>query len=195
MHKAARLLAAALSFIAAPVFGAGLEIDVEGAHTSGTITVDLLEDVAPAHVAQLTALAADGFYDNVYFHRVIDGFMAQTGDGENAKETESWAQAMEAGTPRRFGTGGSSLGNIDAEFSELAFERGVLGMARSQSPNSANSQFFIMFGEGSFLNGQYTVVGRVTAGLDILDDIKRGDASTFQVTGEPDLMRAVRVTE
>ncbi|MEL6690353.1 MAG: peptidylprolyl isomerase [Pseudomonadota bacterium] len=183
------------AFLAGPAMGSGLEIDVAGAHTEGTITIDLLEDVAPAHVEQITALAAEGFYDGVYFHRVIDGFMAQTGDGENAKVTENFRAAVESGMARRYGTGGSALADIDAEFSDLPFERGVVGMARSQSPNSANSQFFIMFDDGPFLNGNYTVVGRVTSGLEVLDDIKRGDSSTFQVTGEPDHMAAVRVTE
>ncbi|MEL6608719.1 MAG: peptidylprolyl isomerase [Pseudomonadota bacterium] len=191
MHK----LAAAFALLATPALSAGLEIDVAGTHTQGTITVDLLEDVAPNHVAQITALAEQGFYDNVYFHRVIDGFMAQTGDGQFAKDTDDFARAAQSGAARRYGTGGSDLPDIAAEFSDLPFERGVVGMARSQSPDSANSQFFIMFDEGAFLNGQYTVVGRVTDGLDVLDGIKRGDASTFQVTGEPDVMTAVRVTE
>jgi len=176
----------ALAVLASPAFGAGLEIDVQGSHTSGTITIDLLEDVAPKHVAQITALAGDGFYDGVYFHRVIDGFMAQTGDGQFGTLD---------GNLRRAGTGGSELGNIDAEFSDIPFERGVVGMARSNSPDSANSQFFIMFADGPFLDGEYTVVGRVTDGLDVLDNIKRGDSSTRQVTGTPDFMAEVRVME
>ncbi|MEM9351285.1 MAG: peptidylprolyl isomerase [Pseudomonadota bacterium] len=174
------------ALMAGPALASGIEIDVQGAHTEGTITIDLLEDVAPNHVAQITALAAEGFYDNVYFHRVIDGFMAQTGDGQFGKL---------GGDLQRAGTGGSEMGNIDAEFSEVPFERGVVGMARSRSPDSANSQFFIMFDDGPFLNGEYTVVGRVTSGMEVLDDIKRGDGSTLQVTGEPDHMAAVRVIE
>ncbi|MEO0357167.1 MAG: peptidylprolyl isomerase [Pseudomonadota bacterium] len=181
-----RKLACLLALSASPAFAAGIEIDVKGAHTEGTITIDLLEDVAPNHVAQITALAEQGFYNNVYFHRVIDGFMAQTGDGQFGGV---------GGNLGRAGTGGSDLGDIDAEFSDVPFERGVVGMARSQSEDSANSQFFIMFGDGPFLNGQYTVVGKVTDGLDVLDDIKRGDSSTVQVTGEPDHMVAVRVTD
>ncbi|MEM1235681.1 MAG: peptidylprolyl isomerase [Pseudomonadota bacterium] len=181
-----RKLAFALAILAGPSWASGLEIDVVGAHTEGTIKIDLLEDVAPNHVAQITALAEQGFYNNVYFHRVIDGFMAQTGDGQFG---------VVGGDVTRAGRGGSELSDIDAEFSDLAFERGVVGMARSQSPDSANSQFFIMFDEGAFLNGQYTVVGRVTEGLDVLDGIKRGDASTLQVTGEPDHMSEVRVTD
>lgn len=184
-------LAAALAVLTGPALAAGLEIEVAGAHTQGTIKIDLDEDLAPKHVAQISQLAADGFYDNVYFHRVIDGFMAQTGDGEYGKKLETWApNAM-----RRAGTGSSDLEDLPAEFSEVPFERGVVGMARSQSPDSANSQFFIMFDEGAFLNGKYTVVGRVTEGLDILDNIKRGDSSTFGVTGEPDVMTKVSVTQ
>ncbi|MEM6727918.1 MAG: peptidylprolyl isomerase [Pseudomonadota bacterium] len=182
-----RKLSFIFALLGSSAAASGLEIDVVGAHTEGTITIDLLEDVAPNHVAQITALAADGFYNGVYFHRVIDGFMAQTGDGEFGR--------IDGNTLQRAGTGGSDLGNIDAEFSEIPFERGVVGMARSQNPDSANSQFFIMFADGPFLNGDYTVVGRVTAGLDVLDDIKRGDSSTLRTTGEPDHMAEVRVTQ
>ena len=190
-----RSLAAALALLAGPALASGIEITVEGQHTSGTITIDLLEDVAPGHAERIAALANDGFYDGVYFHRVIDGFMAQTGDGENAKQAADWQTAMASGQVRRYGTGASAMADLEAEFSDVPFERGVVGMARSQDPNSANSQFFIMFDDGPFLNGQYTVVGRVTEGFEVLDGIKRGDASTFQVTGEPDVMVSVRATE
>ena len=182
-----RSLTCALALTAAPAFAAGIEITVQGAHTEGVITIDLLEDVAPGHVQQITALAEEGFYDGVYFHRVIDGFMAQTGDGQYGR--------IDDNTLRRAGTGGSSRPDLEAEFSDIPFDRGVVGMARSQAPDSANSQFFIMFAEGYFLNGQYTVVGQVTGGLDVLDDIKRGDGSTLQVTGTPDHMVRVVVTE
>ncbi|MEM9855077.1 MAG: peptidylprolyl isomerase, partial [Pseudomonadota bacterium] len=155
-----RSLALIFALCGGPAIAAGLEIDVSGAHTEGTISIDLLEDVAPNHVEQIIALAESGFYDGVFFHRVIDGFMAQTGDGEFGK--------VEGGNLGRAGTGGSELSNIGAEFSDIPFERGVVGMARSQNPDSANSQFFIMFADGPFLNGQYTVVGRVTDGLDVL---------------------------
>ncbi|MEM7471034.1 MAG: peptidylprolyl isomerase [Pseudomonadota bacterium] len=181
-----RKFAFAAALMTAPAYASGIEITVEGAHTSGVIKIDLLEDVAPNHAAQITQLASEGFYNDVYFHRVIDGFMAQTGDGEMGKV---------GGDLRRAGTGGSQLDDLGAEFSDLPFERGVVGMARSQSPDSANSQFFIMFDEGAFLNGQYTVVGRVTDGMDVLDNIKRGDSSTLQVTGEPDHIVAVTVTD
>jgi peptidylprolyl isomerase len=178
-------LAAVLALVAGPAFAAGLEIDVTG-EANGTIKIDLFEDVAPLHVAQITAIAAAGDYDNVVFHRVIDGFMAQTGDVQNG---------IAGGNLSRAGTGGSDLGNIDAEFSDKPFDRGIVGMARSQNPNSANSQFFIMFAPGHFLNNQYTVVGEVTEGMDIVDAIKRGQGQSGSVAGTPDVMSAVRVTE
>lgn len=183
MHK----LAAMLAIVSGPALASGIEIQVDGQYTQGTITIDLYEDVAPNHVAQITQLAEDGFYDNVYFHRVIDGFMAQTGDGRFGK--------VSANALQRAGTGGSDLPNIKAEFSDRSFDRGIVGMARSQSPDSANSQFFIMFAEAPFLNGQYTVVGRVTSGMDIVDKIKKGRGQNGSVTGEPDQMVKVTVTE
>jgi len=164
--------------------GPNLEIDVTGS-TSGTIVIDLLPDAAPAHVEQITALAAEGAYDGVVFHRVIDGFMAQTGDVQFGKA---------AGDTSRAGMGGSARPDLPAEFSDIPFDRGVVGMARAQNPNSANSQFFIMFDAGYFLNGQYTVVGRVVDGMDVVDSIKRGAGQNGAVS-DPDLMSAVRVTE
>jgi len=163
----------------------GLNIEV-GGEANGTIKIDLLEDVAPEHTARLTALAQAGAYDGIVFHRVIDGFMAQTGDVEFGKA---------GGDTRRAGMGGSDMGNLPAEFSDIPFDRGVVGMARSQDPNSANSQFFIMFDEGYFLNGQYSVVGKVTEGLDVLDAIKRGTGANGAVEGTPDVMQTVTVTE
>jgi cyclophilin family peptidyl-prolyl cis-trans isomerase len=121
------------------------------------VTISLRPDLAPKHVDQIKKLTQQGFYDGVVFHRVIDGFMAQTGD------------------PTGTGTGGSDLPDIEAEFSNEPFTRGTLGMARAQDPNSANSQFFIMFADGSFLNGQYTVFGQVTEGMDCVDSITRGE--------------------
>ena len=115
-------------------------------------------DIAPGHAERLKLLAREGFYDDVPFHRVIDGFMAQTGDGQHGN-----------------GTGGSAHPDLKAEFSNVPFERGTVGMARSSNPHSANSQFFIMFDEGSFLNGQYTVVGEVVRGMDVVDKLKRGE--------------------
>ena len=181
-----KALTCALCLVAAPVAASGLKITIVG-EANGEIEIDLFEDTAPKHVTQITTLANDGFYNGVYFHRVIDGFMAQTGDGEFAK--------ADGGDMERAGTGGSALENIPAEFSDVPFDRGIVGMARSQSVNSANSQFFIMFDAGHFLNSQYTVVGRVTSGLDVLDAIKRGHPRTGAIDGTPDVMTSVEVTE
>lgn len=163
----------------------GLEIDVAGA-ANGTIVIDLYDDTAPLHTAQITAIASEGGYDGVVFHRVIDGFMAQTGDVQFGKNPDDLSRA---------GMGGSDLPDIAAEFSDQNFARGIVGMARSQNPNSANSQFFIMFDEGSFLNGQYTIIGEVTSGMDIVDQIKRGEGPNGAVIGAPDVMTSVRVTQ
>ncbi len=126
----------------------------------GKVTIKLRPDVAPKHVEQIKALTREGFYDGIVFHRVIDGFMAQSGD------------------PTGTGMGGSKRPDIPAEFSNVPFERGVVGMARSQNPNSANSQFFIMFAPGRFLDGQYTVWGEVVDGMDCVDQIKKGEPPT-----------------
>ena len=163
----------------------GIEITVAG-EANGVVTIDLFEDVAPQHVERITTLAEQGAYDGVVFHRVIDGFMAQTGDVEFGKEGADM---------RRAGMGGSDLPDVPAEFSDIPFDKGVVGMARSQNPNSANSQFFIMFDEGYFLNGQYTVVGRVTDGQDVVDAIRRGTGPNGAVVGEADRMASVTVTE
>jgi len=141
----------------------------------GRVTIRLRPDLAPKHVEQIKALVARKFYDGIVFHRVIAGFMAQTGD------------------PKGNGAGGSDLPNIPAEFSQTPFKRGTLGMARSQSPNSANSQFFICFGDASFLNGQYTVFGEVTAGMDLVDKIKKGDPNNNGSVSSPDRMLKVRL--
>ena len=137
---------------------------------SGPVTVELLPDVAPQHVARIKELAREGFYDGIVFHRVIDGFMAQTGD------------------PTGTGRGGSSKPDLPAEFSKTPFERGTLGMARTQDPNSANSQFFITFGPTGHLNGQYTVWGRVVDGMEHVDAIAKGEPPR-----NPDQMITVRV--
>ena len=168
--------------LASPAFGAGLEIDIAG-EANGTIVIDLFEDVAPEHTARMLQLAEDGAYDGVVFHRVIDGFMAQTGDVEYGR----------IGQDMRFaGRGGSQYPDLPAEFSDLSFERGVVGMARAANPDSANSQFFIMFAPVPQLNGDYTVVGEVTSGMEIVDQIKRGLGPNGAVIGEPDQMAAVR---
>ena len=177
---------AALVLGAAPAAATGLEIQVAG-EANGTVTVDLLEEVAPGHVERITTLARQGAYDNVAFHRVIDGFMAQTGDVEFGR--------MEGGNMARAGMGGSDLPDLEAEFSDIPFDRGVVGMARAADPDTANSQFFIMFKAGHFLNGDYTVVGRVTDGMDVVDAIKRGEGRNGAVVGRPDAMVKVTVTE
>jgi len=176
----------ALAVSASPAMSAGLEMDISGA-ANGTITIDLFEDLAPQHVERITTLAADGSYDGVVFHRVIDGFMAQTGDVQYGKQGGDLSGA---------GRGGSELPDLPAEFSDRNFARGIIGMARAQDPNSANSQFFIMFDEGAFLNGQYTVVGEVTSGMEIVDQITRGDGPNGSfANASQDVMTAVRVTE
>lgn len=147
----------------------------------GPVTVELLPDVAPKHVERMKALARAGAYDNVAFHRVIEGFMAQTGDVANANMEKDY-------NPGRAGTGGSDMPDLPAEFSKLPHDRGSIGAARSQSPNSANSQFFISFGDNSFLNGQYTVYGRVIDGMDHVDKIARGEPPA-----NPDRMISVKV--
>jgi peptidylprolyl isomerase len=126
--------------------------------TEGRIVIKLRNDIAPHHAERLKQLARDHFYDNVPFHRVIDGFMAQTGDGQNHN-----------------GTGGSHYPDLKAEFSNVPYKRGIVGMARTSDPNSANSQFFIMFDDGSFLNGKYTVVGEVAQGMDVVEKLHRGE--------------------
>jgi peptidylprolyl isomerase len=147
----------------------------------GTVVIELLADVAPKHSARMKELARAGAYDNVCFHRVIDGFMAQTGDVKNGN--------MEAGfNLRSAGTGGSDLPNLPAEFSKLPHDRGTLGAARSQNPDSANSQFFINFKDNHFLNGQYTVYGRVIEGMEHVDAITRGEPPA-----NPDRMISVKV--
>jgi len=171
--------------MATPLAASEITIDVAGV-ANGTITIDLFEDVAPAHAERIATLATEGAYDNVVFHRVIDGFMAQTGDVEFGKLGSDLRMA---------GRGGSSYPDLPAEFSDVPYDRGIVGMARSQDPNSANSQFFIMFDEGYFLNGQYTVVGRVTEGMNIVDAIKRGEGRNGAVLGEPDRMVSVRVVQ
>ena len=140
-------------------------IEVEG-EANGRVVIDMLDEVAPGHVAQITELAEEGAYDGVVFHRVIEGFMAQTGDVEFGKM---------GGDMRRAGTGGSTRADLAAEFSDVPYDRGIVGMARAQNPNSANSQFFIMFADGHSLNGKYTVWGEVVKGMKYVDKIQRGE--------------------
>ncbi|WP_374684879.1 peptidylprolyl isomerase [Mesorhizobium sp. J428] len=151
----------------------------------GDVTVALRPDLAPKHVERIKELVREGAYDNVAFHRVIEGFMAQTGDVQFGDMNDGF-------NPDRAGTGGSDKPDLPAEFSSTPFVRGVLGMARAQDPNSANSQFFIMFTEYPSLNGQYTVVGEVEKGMELVDKIKRGAGGNGEVS-DPDRMIKVRI--
>ncbi len=145
--------------------------------TKGRIVFKLRTDIAPQHAERIKLLAREGYYNNVPFHRVMDGFMAQTGDGKNFN-----------------GTGGSKYPNLKAEFSQVPYKRGVVGMARAGDPDSANSQFFIMFADGSSLNGKYTVVGDVVQGMDVVDKLKKAPpGSASGAVTDPDKMVTVRV--
>lgn len=145
----------------------------------GTVTIELMPDIAPKHAERMKELARAGAYDGVVFHRVIAGFMAQTGDVEHGGE---------GGDTRRAGTGGSDKPDLPAEFSRIPHDRGTLGAARSANPDSANSQFFINFADNSFLNGQYTVYGRVISGMEHVDAIELGEPPA-----NPDKMISVKV--
>jgi peptidylprolyl isomerase len=142
----------------------------------GTVDIQLEPNVAPNTVKQIVTLTDQGFYNGLKFHRVIPGFMAQTGD------------------PKGDGTGGSSLPNVKAEFSSEPFVRGTVGMARSSDPDSANSQFFIMFADGSFLNGQYTVFGKVVDGMQYVDNIKKGAEADNGTVTDPDKIVSAKIT-
>jgi peptidylprolyl isomerase len=152
---------------AAPAFAQPLPAGLDPQNTIlldtkyGRVVIKLRSDLAPKHAERIKLLAREKYYDNVPFHRVIDGFMAQTGDGQHGD-----------------GTGGSKYPNLSAEFSNVPFKRGIVGMARAQNPNSANSQFFIMFTDYPSLNGQYTVIGEVVSGMPIVDKIKKGEPVT-----------------
>jgi peptidylprolyl isomerase len=141
----------------------------------GTVTIALRPDIAPNHAERLKTLTRQGFYDGVPFHRVIPGFMAQTGD------------------PTGTGMGHSDLPDLKAEFSDVPFTRGIVGMARAQSPDSANSQFFIMFDDAPSLNGKYTVIGQVVSGMDAVDAIKKGKASDNGMVSGPDKIISMKV--
>jgi peptidylprolyl isomerase len=173
-----RILAVLAALVcAAPAIAQPLPANLDKANaividtTKGRVVIKLRPDIAPKHAERIKLLARDGYYNNVPFHRVIEGFMAQTGDGKNFN-----------------GTGGSKYPNLPAEFSSVPFKRGIVGMARASDPNSANSQFFIMFAEGASLNGQYTVVGEVVSGMDVVDKLKRGEP-----VPDPDKMVKVQV--
>ena len=156
-----------------------LVIEVEG----GEILIEFFNDFAPNHVARIKTLASAGEYDQVVFHRVIDGFMAQTGDVQYGKSDQFNAQLI--------GSGGSNLADLDSEFNTKVHLRGVCSMARSSSPNSANSQFFICLADSTFLDGQYTVWGQVIEGMSVVDQIKKGSGSNNGSVSDPDPMKKV----
>ncbi|WP_022727303.1 peptidylprolyl isomerase [Fodinicurvata sediminis] len=142
---------------------------------NGRVMIEMLPEVAPAHVERIRTLVRDGFYDGLTFHRVIDGFMAQTGD------------------PTGTGSGGSDLPDLDAEFSEQPFKRGTVGMARSSDPDSANSQWFITFERAPWLDGEYTVWGQVRQGMPLVDEIKKGNQQRGGVVEDPDKIVRMRI--
>mgnify|MGYP003753528673 FL=1 len=146
----------------------------------GNVKIELFPDIAPKHVERIKKLSSEGKYDNVVFHRVIDGFMAQTGDVKFGNSSNNEFDL------RRAGTGGSDLPDLKEEFSDIAHDRGTLSMARSQDPNSANSQFFICFKAAAFLDRQYTVFGKVIEGMEFVDNIKRGDDANNGSVVDPD---------
>ncbi len=194
-----KLLIPALVFGAASAHAAGLPgvtdgpgpnlvievADAKGA-AKGQIVLDLYNDKAPKHVERLVGLAKSGAYDGVVFHRVIDGFMAQTGDVEFGKH---------GGDTARAGMGGSNMPDLAAEFNDVSFQAGTVGMARSNDPNSANSQFFIDLAPAEFLDNQYTVVGQLVDGWDVLNAVKKGDPAANGAVIEPDYMVKVTVQE
>jgi len=188
LTRRAALLAGfvAVSAFAAPAFAADPENTMVISLKDGDVTVALRPDLAPKHVEQIKALVREGAYDNVAFHRVIDGFMAQTGDVQYGDMNDGFQAEMA-------GTGGSQRPDLPAEFSKEPFVRGVVGMARAQSPDSANSQFFIMFAPAPSLDGQYTVVGVVESGMEVVDQIKKGDPAQNGVVSDPDRMVKVAI--
>lgn len=163
-----------------------IEVAASDGTPKGTLVIDLLPHVAPAHVERIIALAKSGAYDGVVFHRVIDEFMAQTGDVQFGKHDGDITEA---------GRGASDMPDLKAEFSNIPFKLGTVGMARSNNPDSANSQFFIMFGPAKNLNGKYTVVGRLIDGLPTLYDIKLGDKAMNGLVTDPDYMAKVTVVD
>ena len=151
----------------------------------GNITIELLNDIAPLHCKRILQLSKDKFFNDVVFHRVIEGFMAQTGDGQYG----SLKNGLQSD---RVGMGGSDLPDLEAEFNSEPFVRGTVGMARSQNPNSANSQFFIMLEDGPHLNNQYTVWGKVLKGMDVVDKIKKGDQLDNGKVDNPDFIKTIK---
>jgi peptidylprolyl isomerase len=178
--------ALAIGLTAMPAFAAEPENTLIITLKDGDVVVALRPDLAPKHVERIKELARAGEYDNVAFHRVIGGFMAQTGDVQ-------YGDLEDGFDPNLVGTGGSSKPDLPAEFSNESFTRGVLGMARAQSPDSANSQFFIMFAPAPHLDGGYTIVGKVEKGMELVDRIKKGSEADNGAVTEPDRMIKVRI--
>lgn len=172
--------------LAAPAFAADPDNTMIITLKGGDVTIALRPDLAPKHVAQIKKLVREGAYDHVAFHRVIAGFMAQTGDVKYGNTKNGYNAQL-------VGTGGSDLPDLPAEFSKAPYVRGTVGMARSQNPNSANSQFFIMFAPAPSLEGDYTVVGNVESGMELVDGIKRGDPADNGAVTDPDSMIKVRI--
>jgi peptidylprolyl isomerase len=181
----ATLLIGAVS-LAAPAFAADPDNTMIITLKDGDVTIALRPDLAPKHVAQIKKLVREGAYDHVAFHRVIAGFMAQTGDVKYGNTKKGYNAEL-------VGTGGSDLPDLPAEFSKAPYVRGTVGMARAQDPNSANSQFFIMFAPAPSLEGDYTVVGNVESGMELIDRIKKGDPSENGAVTDPDVMVKVRI--
>jgi len=173
-----------LAIIAAAVFGASLTAPAKAAGAphliltlkDGDVDIQLLPDIAPKHVERIVTLTNQGFYNGLTFHRVIEGFMAQTGD------------------PTGTGMGGSKLPDVQAEFSNTHYDPGTVGAARSQDPNSFNSQFFITFADAGFLDGQYTVFGKVVAGMDVVNKIKKGDPQSGEMQ-DPDKIISAKIVD
>lgn len=163
--------------------GPNLVLDIGGS-TEGRVVIDLFPDVAPQHVARIEQLVTDKAYDDVVFHRVIAGFMAQTGDVQFGKRE---------GDTNMAGMGGSKYPDLPAEFSAKPFVRGAVGMARSSNPNSANSQFFIMFASSPHLDGQYTVIGQVIEGMEVVDRIRKGNPAANGLVSDPDFIVSARI--
>jgi peptidylprolyl isomerase len=179
-------------FVAAALLGASAAMAAEPENTmvitlkDGEVVIGLRPDLAPKHVEQIKALVREGAYDNVAFHRVIDGFMAQTGDVQFGDMNDGYVA-------EQAGMGGSDKPDLPAEFSAEPYVRGIVGMARSQSPDSGNSQFFIMLAPNPGLDGQYTVVGQVESGMELVDNIKKGDQANNGSVSEPDRMVSVKI--
>ncbi|MBO6539173.1 MAG: peptidylprolyl isomerase [Rhizobiaceae bacterium] len=185
-RRALPLVLAAGLFASASAIAAEPEDTMIITLKDGEVEIALRPDIAPKHVEQIKALVREGAYDNVAFHRVIPGFMAQTGDVQFG----DMADGFNAG---RAGTGGSSRPDLPAEFSNEPYVRGVVGMARTPDPNSANSQFFIMFDAAPSLDGQYTIIGNVESGMEFVDNIRKGNRAQNGLVTDPDRMIKVRI--